>query len=376
MQSFDPSGRYGSAAVLAMLQGRYGARTVDFRYEVLNGRNVKKADLVGMISASVSQDASADVKRTASFTLRDGFDSIDYLTDRIKPWFRLQMDDGGWVEWPQGVFLLSSPTRSLATTGSVTRTVEAYDQLVVISSDAVSDRYSIPVGQRFTAAIDLLLAGAFTYVITPSELTLPVTWDYEAGTSKLTILKDLLSAMNYRSPWFDQNGILVCEPYVLPEQRSIGYTYATDSTSMITGQIDDSLDLFSVPNKWTLVVSDADRGSFSSTWVNNDPASPTSVIRRGRTILAFDSGQSAADQATLDGLVRKRAYDDSQVYETVAFSTGLMPFHTNADILGITVPDLSISAVKFEELTWSMDLRVGGAMSHTVRRTISTTGGA
>jgi hypothetical protein len=375
VQGFDTSGRYGDAAVIAALQGVSGARTLDFRYEQLDRFNHKLADITGMITASVSQDASADVKRTAQFVLRDGYDAIDYLSDRIKPYVRLQMPDNGWVEWPQGVYLLSSPTKSLATNGEVTRSVEAYDQLVVISADAVSDRYSIPAGQRFAAAIGALLDGSgITAAITPSDLALPVTWDYEAGTSKLTILTDMLSAMNYRSPWFDESGTLICEPYVLPVQRGIGYTYATDSTSMIVGQVDQSYDLFNIPNKWTLVVSDTDQGSFSSTFINSDPTSPTSTVSRGRTIMSFDSGQSAADQATLDALVKKTAYESSQVYESVAFSSGLMPFHSNADIIAMTVGDLTLSSAKFEELSWSMDLKVGGSMSHTVRRIISTVG--
>lgn len=378
MQAFDTSGRYGDAAVIAALQGVTGARTVDFRYELFNRYNVKKADLVGvMAGATLSQDASADVKRTLTgLTIREGYDSIDYLSDRIKPYIRLQMPDGGWVEWPQGLYLLSSPTRSLAVDRSVVRTVDAYDQLVVLSSDAVGDRYSIPAGQQFTSAIGAIIANSgIGSSITASTLALPVTWDYEAGTSKLTILNDLLSAMNYRSAWFDENGILICEPYVLPSLRPIGYTYAADAGSVITGQIDQSLDLFNVPNKWVLTVSDTDQGSFSSTFVNSDPASPTSTESRGRTILSFNPGQSAADQATLDALTRKTAYESSQVYETESFTTAIMPMHSNADVLGVTIADLGLNVAKVEELSWSMPLQVGATMSHTVRRSTSIRGG-
>lgn len=372
MQPIDASGRYGDSVVAGTLQGLFGVRRLSFRYELLDRFNVKKADLVGVLSGSISYDASADVKRTGTFMFREGYDSINYLSDRVKPWVQLGMGDGLVVEWPQGVFLLSSPDRSLATSGVVTRSVTAYDQLVVLSSDTTSDRYSITAGTYFSDAIHAVVDGSIPQVfITGSALTLPVTWDYEAGTSKLTILNDLLSAMNYRSAWFDENGRLVCEPYVLPEQRTVGYTYATDQTSLIMGDIDQALDLFDVPNRWTLVVSDTDQGSFSSTYTNTSSTSPTSTVSRGRTISVLLDGQSAADQATLDALTLKQAYQDSQVFETVAFDTAIMPFHSNADVLGLSIGGLALGSEKFEELSWAYELKVGASMSHTVRRTVS-----
>jgi hypothetical protein len=373
VQPFDPSGRYGPDAVLAELRVVRGTRKLGFRYELLFSSNQKKADIAGMLDASVSYDSSADVKRTATFTLRDGVDSIDYGSDRIKPWVQLTMPDGGIVEWPQGVFLLSSPARTLTTAGVVSRSVEAYDQLIVLSQDTVSDRYSIPAGTAFTTAITTLIAGDVAAVtVTPSGLTLPVTWDYELGTPKLTILDDLLSAMNYRSAWFDENGILICEPYVLPENRGIGYAYEVGATSVIIGDVEQQLDLFNVPNRWTLVVSDTDQAPLTATVTNVSSLSPTSTVSRGRTIATLVDGQNAADQPTLYALAQKRAYEDSQVGEVVPFATAIMPFHSNADILGLGISGLGIaSGTKYEELSWSFDLKAGSTMSHTGRRSVS-----
>jgi hypothetical protein len=375
VQAFDPKGIYSDQAVIEALQGKYGGRTIDFRYERLSSANVKLSDLTGMLSGSVAYAVLDDIKRTGSFELRDGVDVIDYLKDRIKPYVRLQMPDGGWVEWPQGVFLLSSPKRVLHTTGEVGRSVTAYDQLVVLSGDLTSDRYSIPAGRRFDAAI-LDIAAGFTISLTPTVKVLPAAWDYPPGTSKLSILNDLLGAINYRGAWFDENGVLICQPYVLPDTVSPGYTYATDSTSVIVGDVQQDLDLFAVPNRWTLVVSDTDQPALSSTVTNSSATSPTSTVSRGRVISQLLDGQTAADQATLDALAAKQAYQDSQVYEHVEFQTAIMPFHSNADVLGVSVTGLQLGSVKFEEMSWGFDLKAGALMSHTVRRTISTNGGA
>lgn len=377
MLPFDTSGRYGDAAVLAELQASRGTRQLRFRFELLDATNTFKSALSGVLSASVANDTSADVKRTATFTFRDKVDTINFASDRVRPIVQLVMPDGGVVEWPQGVFLLSTPSRSISPSGVITRSVSAYDQLVVLASDAVTDRYSIPAGQLFTDAVFNIVGGSVPSVyVTASTLTLPVTWDYEGGTSKLTILNDLLSAMNYRSARFDENGLLVCEPYVLPEQRTIGYTYATDASSTLVGDVEQDLDLFDVPNKWVLVVSDTDQAALTSTVVNTDPGSPTSTVSRGRTIVSYLDGQSAADQATLNGLAAKQAYTDSQIYESVAFSTAIMPFHSDHDMIGVVVNGLDLGSIKYEELSWAFDLQAGATMSHTVRRSVSVFSGA
>lgn len=370
-QAFDPAGVYTDAAVQRALQGQDGPRRMAFDFRRLNASNVDQGSLSFVKAGSIALDGTADVHRSASFTLVEG-DSLNYATDRIKPYCQLTMPDGGLVSWPQGVFLLSSPDRTLSPDTTVARTVTAYDQTVILQGDLVGDRYSAAAGTKYTDALSTATAGyGFTRNITASTATLPVAIDWAGGTSKLTIVNDLLAAINYRAAWFDENGVFQAVPYVLPDTVSPAYTYATDETSTLLGDIGHNLDLFNVPNKWVLVVSEADRPALVSTYTNTSASSPTSTVSRGRTITKYDSSQTAPDQATLDGLAARMAFEDSQVYETVSFSTALMPFHSDLDVLGVSVAGLALGSVKFQETAWSMELRVGGTMSHTVRRTIS-----
>lgn len=371
MQAFDPAGVYPATAVQAALQGQNGPRRLSFSFRRLDATNTDQGVLGQVTAGSVTLDALADVHRSASFTLIEG-DTIDYQRDRIKPVVRLMMPDGGVVDWPQGVFLLSSPDRVLSPDTSVARTVTAYDQTVLLQGDSVGDRYSIAAGTLYTTAIAAAVAGyGFTTNIAASTKTLPVTIDWAGGTSKLTIVNDLLAAINYRAAWFDENGVFQAVPYVLPDTVVPGYIYATDETSTLVGDITQSLDLFNIPNRWVLVVSEADRPVLTSTYTNTSATSPTSTVSRGRTVTKYDTGQTAADQATLDGLAARMAFEDSQVYETVGFTTALMPFHSDLDVVGVSVNGLALGSVKFQEVGWSMSLAVGGSMSHTVRRTVS-----
>ena len=106
--------------------------------------------------------------------------------------------------------------------------------------------------------------------------------EWEPGTSKLRILNDLLAAINYESASFDERGRLVCQPYLSPSARAASYVYAADEWSPVTGNVDQTLDLFDVPNKWVLVKSEADQAPLTSVYVNDLPSSPTSTVSRGR----------------------------------------------------------------------------------------------
>src|SRR5690606_4925590 len=135
MRIFDPAGNYTPEEVQEALEAvTYGTREFEFRFERLDASNALIDEMDAVASCEVSNNQFADIKRTAKFTIKDG-GAINYLSDRIKPYVRLRMNDGGYVEWSQGVFLLSTPSRAFQAGASVMREVEGYDQLLVLRDD-------------------------------------------------------------------------------------------------------------------------------------------------------------------------------------------------------------------------------------------------
>lgn len=133
--------------------------------------------------------------------------------------------------------------------------------------------------------------------------------------------------------------------------------------------LEDSLDLFSVPNRWTLIASNADTSPLTSTYTNSNPNSSTSTVSRGRTILDYETIDTIADQASLDAAVQKKAFEASQIFGDITFDTALMPMHSYNDILQINYSYLNISD-KYSETGWSMDLVADGKMKHTARKVV------
>lgn len=346
-------------------------RIIAFRYDLLDKQNNFKSQLNNVLAGSVANNALAQIKRTARFNLRDD-GSINFLSDRIKPWARLKMPDAGWAEWPLGVFILSTPPRKSDSAGVVTREVDAYDLLQVLVDDKVSDRYVVSAGTNYITAGKTVLdgAGLTAQNLTATTKTLPADRDWAPGTTNLQIINDLLGAINYRSLWFDENGLAVAQPYVSPDVRASEYIYSDDDQSVMFPEVEQGLDLFGIPNKWVLVVSEPDRSVITSTYTNSNVLSPTGTVNRGRTIVDYRSSSEAVDQATLDAKVQRLAYEASQVYEQVTFETAIMPFHSDSDVLTLNFSKLGISD-KYSETSWSYDLKAGSRMKHIIRKVVS-----
>lgn len=276
-----------------------------------------------------------------------------------------------WAEWPLGIFLLSTPKRNIDAI-HVRRDVDAYDQLIVLKDDKVEDRYTVVTGTNVVTAVQTLLesAGFTKFNLVSTEETVPVDMEWEPGTEKLKIINELLTSINYRSLYFSGSGLPVARPYQRPDERPTEYTYASDSLSVLKPQVESGIDLFKVPNKWIAIVSEPDRPEMKATYTNDNPASPTSTVSRGRTILEVLASQEATSQEVLDGLVQKAAFNASQVYEHLKIDTALMPHHEDQDLISVDYDRLG-ALTQYVEHTWSMNLAAGQTMKHELRRVVS-----
>ena len=353
--------------VIDVLQMKTGSRQIKFRYDLLDKNDNYKKTLTTVIDGEVSMSAFADIKRTARFTVKDD-NEIDWLNDRIQPFFMLKLGMD-WLEWPLGVFILSSPKKT--DNVIVTREVEAYDLSQILIDDKFADRYAINAGTNYITAIKALLQGAgITKInIAATDKVLSTAREFEIGTTKLSAINKLFSEINYTQIIVDEYGYFVSSPYRSPTDRVSEYTYKDDNMSILANGMTEELDLFNVPNKWVVVLSNPELEPLSSVYTNDNPDSITSTVSRGRTIVDFREVDNIADQESLDAYVQRIANDASQVYGYINFETAIMPHHSYSDVMNLEYSKLGIVG-KYSETNWTLPLQAGAMMQHQVRKVV------
>lgn len=362
---------------------RQDSRRITFRYEILDKDYTSKGDFVDVLqSGKVSYASLNDIKRVAQFTIlenvNDDITRINFLSDMIRVWCDFSTDTidiegrrAPTLSFPLGTFILSSTSRDLVD-GIVQRSVDGYDLGKLLAEDLLEFRYTIAVGADPVVAVEALLDDVgCKHEIQDTDVAMIAARSWDIGTSRLVIINELLSQLGYRSLCFDANGVAFSSEYLPPADRDITISYVTDDDSVLAEQVSTEFDIYSVPNRWVLVVSQPDRPVITATVSNDSTSSPTSIINRGRVITDFRSdNEEAVTEAQLLAKARRIANEASQVYEQISFQTLCMPIHGDSEILYVEHTDF-ISGNKFCETEWDITLDAQSMMNHKARRVVS-----
>jgi len=145
---------------------------------------------------------------------------------------------------------------------------------------------------------------------------------------------------------------MVGAPYILPAQRSLRYEFIDGPESIYEPNFVRDVDIWSIPNRVTLVgIGDGTTAALTSTVNNTDVDSPYSQPNRGRVIGRTETGIEAVDQAALDATAQKRLIELTSPTSSV-------------EINHAPVPGLAVNqAAKFRRQPAGIDAR------HVVSRT-------
>lgn len=326
-----------------------GNRFTKYHLELLDQDESPLGTLDGVDDGELDWIASAMVKGAGWVVVRDVKQSVDWLNVRLRPVLKIK----GLPDQPLGVFLVSeSPDRwGLGHTWSL----KLLDKTSILDQDTIAETLSIPAGAVVTDEVISLIvsAGITNYAVTSSAATLagPLVW--YPGTSKLRVVNDLLSVINYFSLYSNLEGQLIAEPYVLPAARPITYEFVDGNASIYDPEFARDVDNWKIPNR-VIAISIGDGlapALVSAPAENTDPSSPYSIANRGRVIGHVEAGVEAADQATLDAYARRRLVELTSPTSSVDIS--------HAPVPGLTVNN----TVRFRSVPAGIDRR------HTVTRT-------
>jgi hypothetical protein len=303
-RSVDVPGDHIPVLNLATKDILYGDRVTSYRWEVLKHSTATGLDtLVGTLDGvsdgqlTFTQNASvkgggkiqvADLAVAQPGMLRVADVALESV--RLRPVCAIQ----GLPENPLGVFLVSAGVEQWDTTGRVWG-LELLDRCTVPAQDAVDSSYAVAAGTLILNQVKTILASSNEYLAVDTSNTLATQSNmvWEAGTSKLKIINDLLDVANYNALWVDGYGNFQTTPRVLPANRSINYELLGFPKELIDGELSiyrpdwtRDRDSYDVPNKVIAIQSAGgnDAPALVGTYTNTDPTSPYSTVTRGRTI--------------------------------------------------------------------------------------------
>lgn len=234
-------------------------------------------------------------------------EEVDWLKHRV----RFTYDPGveGVEPWPVGTYLFESPKRVEDAYGFVSYETSLLTKLVIPDEDCLDDYLTVKKGANLVAAAVKLLktTGQTVMSVTDSDYTARTATTFEPGTSKLTVINELLTAAGYFSLQVDGMGVYLFEPYVLPEDRAPVWAFAGDEYDVMLPAYTFEQNLVDIPNQ-TIVVAQGDDKTPGLVGVarNESASSPYSYLGRGGRWVTRKYEQDAASQEVINQIAQRR----------------------------------------------------------------------
>lgn len=327
-------------------------------------------------------DSNGDIKMSLQGTfLATALDNtgreieVDWMRDEIQPTLIIN-----GVSNPLSVLI---PTTVTPTENATTKTlkIEAYDHCWAVKNYCSLSMVHINAGASYVDTVEALLidAGVGTILKTDSAAVLAeAREDWDIGTPYLTIINDLLSEINYKSVWFNADGIAILEPESVPTGANVKHVFTNKKPNAknpaeadmisVTPQITRTTDIYSAPNVFICVCSNADKSAgMKAVSENTNPQSPLSIIRRGRRIVQVVQIDNIADQTELQTYADRLRNESTFRGEVIQAETMLLPGFGVKDVTGFQYDDLFSLCF---ETSWQMQLKPGGMMTHTLQRVV------
>lgn len=208
LSSALPTGQYSTAQLTTALTN--GALAVSPRFELLDQTLTRIGDLSTVTSGAVTMNVDRAVKGSLDMTLVAGDPllpfSVGPFTRYVKPYFRILMPDGGLAEWPQGVFVVGRPKRTVTGQGVELWQYTLGDRgYVMLSGGPGIGGYTIAAGVKVTDAIVQTFQTIFGSSVDVSNIVgatsivaSALTWDLAADAPPSVSVSQPISAKNLR----------------------------------------------------------------------------------------------------------------------------------------------------------------------------------
>lgn len=267
---------------------------------------------------------------------------------------------------PLGTFLIQSP--NITYDGkSISRTYTGYSCLIELKDSLTPLGYSVLKGANVMQSAITLIRDNMRppVVLTSSDHTLNRNFSAGQTESVLSFSKSLIEEANYTMN-IDPMGRLYFEPKRDASKLYPTWSYDDENMSILSSNIQIKSDLYGTPNVVEVVYS-VDGRTIVSRVENNDPASASSTVRRGREIIFRDTNPSLPGEVTkeyLDLYAIQLLKSKSVLNYEVTYSHGYCPV-VPGDSVFITCKKLGIVNAKAQVQSQSITGQTGITINET-----------
>lgn len=248
--------------------------------------------------------------------------NITPFVDYIAPQLTVMHEDGHSETSQFGVYSIMPPRQTI-TSNQQTFEINSADLTSELNSDELPNGYTVGEGVNIANAVRTLLTG-FRHTIPNHSSTMPAVKSWKAGTSRLTIVNDLLNMISHYSLFMSKDGRLTTMAYVTDKNKAPSVTYAAPSTNRVQVirniQRDTTADR--IRNQIIVVGGPSTDEPIIATARNTNPLSPTSIPSlNGRVLSRTIEGAQVADQAAADVMAQRLLDEASQEYHRLTLTT-------------------------------------------------------
>lgn len=275
------------------------------------------------------------------------------ISARVRP--RLILQDG--TSYNLGVFLFGDATRPRRSWG-LELSASLVDPLYILNQ---------PIGrvvayEEGTNPVDAAAALAAEVITSPTSVTptatllgVPLAW--KVSDTRQKVINDLMAIAGYLPVYFDNDGTMQLRTVPLPPFGS-DVTYEAGGR-IVKDSIIETDDLLKAPNRYIVIESGAS-GSPIVGQFDLPNSAPNSIANRGFPVVKVLQAQGLPDNDSALFAATAAAYSDPDQYRQVQFQSTMDPRHDTFNIV-------TLLGVQYREVAWSVTLRSGSPMQHSLR---------
>lgn len=294
-----------------------------FRYVRVSWPDMAEvSQLGGVTGATVTENSLSSLKASGTLSFSEGLDIGD---DLVRIYSDSELDGERATVCHATLFATTpqSDWSGIARSG----TADLYSVLWLLQQNRVVETFTAEAGANAVATAEALAReNGLNVVATASDACVNTAHTWDAGTTHLEIVNWLLGFAGYASADVDAYGNVLMRPYVDPASKQPSATFSDTLDSVSAPGFSHELDAYEVPNRVTVVCSNAGSEPMVAHAVNDDPENPYSTVARGKSLVRVETVSDIADQAALQKKADELLRSSTSVVETVEVSHSYQPF--------------------------------------------------